>query len=102
MTYSKDAIDLETKIFPALSAARKFFVFKSNNLWSQIKTAGSAIYANRLYLELYKKNHPNRLAKNGEGMPKIIGDVFIHPSATVDPTAVVFKIYFLLYFFSIY
>ena len=78
MTYSKDAIDLETKIFPALSAARKFFVFKS------------AIYATRLYLELYKKNHPNRLAKNGEGMPKIIGDVFIHPSATVDPTAVVF------------
>lgn len=85
---ARDAINLEINIFPALSAARKLFVFKSNNLWSQIKTAGSAIYANRVYLELYKKNHPNRLAKNGPGMPKIIGDVFIHPSATVDSSAV--------------
>ena len=70
-----------------MSAARRLFVYRSTNLWSTIKTAGSAIYANRVYLELYKKYHPTRLAKNGEGMPKIIGDVFIHPSAIVDPTA---------------
>ncbi len=49
----------------------------------------SAIYANRVYLELYKKNHSTRLAKNGNGLPKIIGNVFIHPAATVDPTATV-------------
>ena len=49
----------------------------------------SAIYANRVYLELYIKNHPKRLAKNGEGLPRIIGNVFIHPSATVDPSATV-------------
>lgn len=112
VSHARDAINLEVNIFPALSAARKLFVYKTNNLWSQIKTAGfvhlfnillvllietnlkllnyrSAIYANRVYLELYKKNHPNRLAKNVDGKCKIIGDVFIHPSATVDATAVV-------------
>ncbi len=52
-------------------------------------TFSSAIYANRLYLELYKRTNQNRLAKNVEGSPRIIGDVFIHPSATVDPTATV-------------
>ena len=38
-------------------------------------------------MALYRKNHPSRLAKNGPGQPRIIGDVFIHPSAVVDPTA---------------
>jgi mannose-1-phosphate guanylyltransferase len=82
-------LNLEKKIFPALSSTKKFYVFKTENMWSSIKSAGSAMYANRVYLELYKRTNPNRLAKNGDGQPKIIGDVFIHPLATVDPTAVV-------------
>lgn len=49
----------------------------------------AAVYANRHYLAIYKSSHPERLAKNGEGLPKVIGDVFIHPTATVHPTAVV-------------
>ena len=49
----------------------------------------SAIYANRLYLELYNKYHPNRLSSNKKGFPIIIGNVFIHPSANVDGSAVV-------------
>ena len=57
--------------------------------WSQIKTAGSAIYANRHYLQLYHKQKQERLAVSGPDKPTIVGDVYIHPSATVDSTAVV-------------
>jgi len=51
--------------------------------------SSAAIYANRHYLELYHGSHPDRLAKNGTGKPRVIGDVFIHPSAQVHETAVV-------------
>lgn len=87
VNYARDTVNLENQLFPALCSTKKFYVYKTENMWSSIKSAGSAIYANRLYLELYKKTHPNRLAKNGDGLPKIIGNVFIHQSATVDPTA---------------
>jgi mannose-1-phosphate guanylyltransferase len=59
-----------------------FLIFRLDNLFR------SAIYANRLYLEFYKKTQPKKLAKNSEGTPKIIGNVTIHPTATVDPSAV--------------
>ncbi|RNA04386.1 mannose-1-phosphate guanyltransferase alpha isoform X1, partial [Brachionus plicatilis] len=88
VNYARDSIMIENKIFPILSSTKKFYVFKTENAWSSIKSAGSAIFANRLYLNLYKKFNLNRLAKNGDGQPTIIGDVFIHPSANVDPSAV--------------
>lgn len=73
-----------------------FFV-QVNNWWSQIKTAGSAIYANRHFLNLYKRMHLERLANRGtkdntdDGslICNIIGDVYIHPTASIDPTATV-------------
>jgi len=86
-SYTRDAVNFEINIFPALSSQKKLYVYKTEKMWSQIKSAGSAIYANRVYLEIYHKKHPKRLAKNGDGIPKIIGNVFIHPAATVDPTA---------------
>lgn len=57
-----------------------------NNWWSQIKTAGSAIYANRRFLDLYRRKSPKRLANN-DVLCTIIGDVFIHPTATIHSTA---------------
>lgn len=68
-----------------------------NNWWSQIKTAGSAIYANRHFLEMYRRTKLEPLAKQGikddtddnELVCNIIGDVFIHPSASIHPTATV-------------
>ena len=38
---------------------------------------------------MYHQTHPERLAKEKEGGPKIIGDVYIHPTATVHPSSVV-------------
>ena len=51
----------------------------------------AAVYANRHYLNIYRRTHPERLAQNGEGKPQIHGDVFIHPTASVHPSAVVSK-----------
>lgn len=66
-----------------------------NSWWSQLKTAGSAIYANRHYLELYRQKYPERLAAaQGTGDPPkydctIQPDVHIDPTAVIHPTAVV-------------
>lgn len=88
----------EKEILSPLAGTGRLFAFPVISWWSQIKTAGSAIYANRHYLELYRKTHPERLAKFGfEKEPEteakklhctIIPDVYIHPKATVHHTAV--------------
>lgn len=52
-----------------------------------MKSAGTAIYANRQYLASYRKHQIGRLAKNVEGELQIEGDVTIHPTAVVHPSA---------------
>ncbi|XP_055927034.1 mannose-1-phosphate guanyltransferase alpha-A-like isoform X2 [Argiope bruennichi] len=84
---AKDCISLEQDIVTPLASKGKVYAFHSTRWWSQIKTAASAIYANRHYLDLYLKTHPNWLAKNVPDGPFIIGNVFIHPSAKVHNTA---------------
>lgn len=69
------------------SSSPALFAYETRDFWRQIKSASATVSANRLYLENYGKNEPNLLASNGSG-PKIIAPVFIHPSAKVDPTAV--------------
>ncbi|XP_047225553.1 mannose-1-phosphate guanyltransferase alpha-A isoform X2 [Girardinichthys multiradiatus] len=83
-----EAIRLEQDIFTALAGQGRLYVYKTLSFWSQIKSAGSAIYASRLYLNQYHTTHPERLASNKEGAPKITGNVYIHPTANIDPTAV--------------
>jgi len=89
---SWEAIALEQDIIMPL-AGTNIYVYQSNRMWSQVKTAGSAIYANRQYLDMYRKRQPNRLAgylgKGEEAKPKIIGDVYIHPTAQIHPTCVI-------------
>uniref|UniRef100_A0A8C5C4C4 GDP-mannose pyrophosphorylase Aa n=1 Tax=Gadus morhua TaxID=8049 RepID=A0A8C5C4C4_GADMO len=82
------AIRLEQDIFTALAGQGKLYVYKTLSFWSQIKSAGSAIYASRLYLNRYHITHPERLACNQDGGPKISGTVYIHPTANIDPSAV--------------
>ncbi|XP_025047309.1 mannose-1-phosphate guanyltransferase alpha, partial [Alligator sinensis] len=45
-----EVIRLEQDVFTALAGRRALYVYKTDGFWSQIKSAGSAIYANRLYL----------------------------------------------------
>lgn len=78
----------------------------TRNWWSQLKTAGAAIYANRHYLALRQQrqrllqreslsNNPLpspvkcRLATPDPGGYSKIGNVYVHPSAQVHSTALV-------------
>ncbi|XP_062611541.1 mannose-1-phosphate guanyltransferase alpha-A-like isoform X2 [Saccostrea cucullata] len=83
-----EKIRLEQDIFVPMAGSGKLYVYHTDRFWSQIKTTGAAIYANRHYLALYQDWHRERLARNGELKPQIIGDVYIHPTADVHPTAV--------------
>ncbi|XP_066947377.1 mannose-1-phosphate guanyltransferase alpha-A isoform X2 [Macrobrachium rosenbergii] len=83
-----ESIQLEQDILMPIAGTGQAYVYSTDRWWSQIKTAGSAIYANRHYLQLYHKLKRERLAVNGPDKPSVVGDVYIHPSATVDPTAV--------------
>lgn len=99
---AKEAMWLEKDIIMPLAGTNQVRVYTTTNWWSQIKTAGAAIYANRHYLKLYNMTNPLRLAanynENGNGHAAtkdletkndFIGDVYIHPSASIHPTAVV-------------
>ena len=90
---------LERDVLPALAGTGKARVFKTSKWWSQIKTAGSAIYANRHYLSLYQSQSPDRLSKKSVKSPQIIGNVFVHPTAKVDCTAVVRSTFYKIEFF---
>lgn len=87
-TPSKEMIQLEKEIFVPLANTGKLYVHHTDRFWSQIKSSGAAIYANRHYLAIYHGTHPNWLASNGEGKPSVHGDVYIHPTAQVHSTAV--------------
>ncbi|XP_059134400.1 mannose-1-phosphate guanyltransferase alpha isoform X2 [Peromyscus eremicus] len=81
-------IRLEQDVFSALAGQGQIYVHLTEGIWSQIKSAGSALYASRLYLSRYQITHPERLAKHTPGGPRIRGNVYIHPTAKVAPSAV--------------
>uniref|UniRef100_A0A0K2USF9 Mannose1phosphate guanyltransferase alphalike [Megachile rotundata] n=1 Tax=Lepeophtheirus salmonis TaxID=72036 RepID=A0A0K2USF9_LEPSM len=85
---NREAIWLEKDILTSLAGTGLARVHQTSKWWSQMKTAGSAIYANRGYLNLYAELHPSRLTTNKENCPQIIGNVYVHPSANVHPSAV--------------
>lgn len=80
-----EVIRLEQDILSDLADSRQFFVLETKDFWRQIKTAGSAVPANALYLQKAMQMDSQELAKhNGT---TILQPVFIHPSANVDPSA---------------
>ncbi|KAF6361503.1 GDP-mannose pyrophosphorylase A [Rhinolophus ferrumequinum] len=70
-------IRLEQDVFSALAGQGQIYVHLTDGIWSQIKSAGSALYASRLYLGQYQLTHPERLAKHYLGGPRIRGT---HPA----------------------
>ncbi|KAF4519788.1 hypothetical protein B566_EDAN009040 [Ephemera danica] len=83
----KESIQLEQEVLMPLAGTSRAFAFTTNRWWSQLKTAGSAIYANRHYLQLFRKQkRTDRLLQSNS--PTVIGDVYVHPTASVHPTAV--------------
>ncbi|CEG73580.1 Putative Mannose-1-phosphate guanylyltransferase [Rhizopus microsporus] len=88
MSSSRDELRLEQDILRPLTESNNLYVHVTQEFWKQIKTAGSAIAANALYLESAACENSERLARNDRlDGPEIIGAVYIHPSAQVDPSA---------------
>ena len=81
---SKQVLRLEQDILSDLADSNRFFVHETKDFWRQIKTAGSAVPANALYLMKAFQNQSEELAKPSA---TILPPVYIHPTAQVDPTA---------------
>ncbi|KAI9665895.1 MAG: Proteasome subunit alpha type-2 [Bathelium mastoideum] len=79
-----EVIRLEQDILSDLADSRQFFVLETKDFWRQIKTAGSAVPANALYLQKAFQSGSEEIAKPSA---TILPPVFIHPTARVDPTA---------------
>lgn len=90
-----DYLSLELDILQQRSSQPHCFSYRTRGAWwCQVKTAASAIYANRQYLKQYKNSISNRRrpsmeTSNSARNCTIIGDVYIHPTATVDSSSVI-------------
>ncbi|KAI9876221.1 MAG: Proteasome subunit alpha type-2 [Pleopsidium flavum] len=79
-----EVLRLEQDILSDLADSKQFYVHETKDFWRQIKTAGSAVPANALYLQKAFQSQAEELAPPSAN---ILPPVFIHPTATVDPTA---------------
>ncbi|CAG9949391.1 unnamed protein product, partial [Clonostachys rosea f. rosea IK726] len=79
-----EVIRLEQDILGDMADSKQFFVYETKDFWRQIKTAGSAVPANALYLQraLQSRQRGARPAQRQHRAP-----VFIHPTADIHPTA---------------
>ncbi|KKZ68615.1 mannose-1-phosphate guanylyltransferase [[Emmonsia] crescens] len=79
-----EVLRLEQDILSDLADSNRFFVHETKDFWRQIKTAGSAVPANALYLQKALQSQSEEIAAPSAN---IVPPVYIHPTATVDPTA---------------
>lgn len=79
-----EVLRLEQDILSDLADSNRFFVHETKDFWRQIKTAGSAVPANALYLQKAFQAGSEELTPPSA---TIVPPVYIHPTATVDPTA---------------
>jgi mannose-1-phosphate guanylyltransferase len=63
------------------------YVYKTNDFWLQIKAAGMIIKCSEHLLALLRRSNPEQLLKTTTGGPYIVGDVLVHPTAKIDPSA---------------
>ncbi|KAL6699443.1 nucleotide-diphospho-sugar transferase [Trichoderma pleuroticola] len=80
----KEVIRLEQDILGDMADSKQFYVYETKDFWRQIKTAGSAVPANALYLQKAWQTGSEELAP---ASANIVPPVFIHPTADVHPTA---------------
>jgi mannose-1-phosphate guanylyltransferase len=82
-------ISLEKDVLIPLAGKHGMCLFETSDFFIQLKHAGLVTRFNEVLLQQYRKSSAELLAKPGDGKsaPLIVGDVFIHPSATVHPSA---------------
>ncbi|KAI1072726.1 hypothetical protein LB507_003414 [Fusarium sp. FIESC RH6] len=81
----REVIRLEQDILSDMADSKQFYVYETKDFWRQIKTAGSAVPANALYLQ--KAAQSESAGELATPSANIVPPVFIHPTATVHPTA---------------
>ncbi|EEB05866.2 mannose-1-phosphate guanyltransferase [Schizosaccharomyces japonicus yFS275] len=83
---SEDYLSLETDVLAPLCSdqTKPVYAYNTTDFWRQIKTAGSAVPANYLYL--HQALREGKLPKV-ETEATIIQPVYIHPSATIEAGA---------------
>jgi len=79
------AIRLEQDILVPLTAHRKVSYYETSEFWCQVKTANSAITANRLYLEDDLYRHSSHLSISTSCHTD--GAVFVDPKSVISGTA---------------
>ncbi|CAG0893429.1 unnamed protein product [Cyprideis torosa] len=85
----QESMSLESDVLSPFANSGRIAVFTTLRWWSQVKTPAATIYANRHYLTLYQKMHPERLPALSDKGPVLKGLCFIHPKAKVHATAVI-------------
>lgn len=63
------------------------YVYKTNDFWLQIKSAGMIIKCSEYLLTLVRRSNPEQLLKYNAPGPLVVGDVLIHPTAKIDSSA---------------
>ncbi|KAM7268182.1 hypothetical protein ACFE04_010348 [Oxalis oulophora] len=83
-----DFVRLDQDILSPLAGKKQLYTYETMDFWEQIKTPGMSLKCSALYLAQYRVTLPKILA-SGDGVKKakVVGDVYIHPSAKVHPTA---------------
>ncbi|XP_022738096.1 mannose-1-phosphate guanyltransferase alpha-B-like isoform X2 [Durio zibethinus] len=83
-----DFVRLDQDILTPFAGKKQLYTYETMDFWEQIKTPGMSLKCSALYLAQFRFTSPNLLA-SGDGTKNatIIGDVYIHPSAKVHPSA---------------
>jgi mannose-1-phosphate guanylyltransferase len=86
---SEEFLRLEQDVLMNICGDKHVYVYQTPDFWLQLKSAGMVVPCANHMLALIRTKHPEKLAKSGDGKtaPIIVGDVFIHPTAQVDPTS---------------
>lgn len=83
-----DFVRLDQDILSPLSGKKQLYTYETMDYWEQIKTPGISLKCSGLYLAQFRLTSPHLLASgDGTRSAKVVGDVFVHPSAKVHPTA---------------
>ncbi|KAF5182393.1 Mannose-1-phosphate guanyltransferase, partial [Thalictrum thalictroides] len=87
-TLPSDFVRLDQDILSPLAGKKQLYTYETLDFWEQIKTPGMSLKCSGLYLGLFQHTSPHLLAfGDGTRSSKIIGDVYIHPSAKVHSSA---------------
>ncbi|PON47595.1 Nucleotidyl transferase domain containing protein [Parasponia andersonii] len=81
-------VRLDQDILSPLAGKKQLFTYETRDFWEQIKTPGMSLKCSALYLAQFRFTSLDLLASgDGTRSAKIVGDVYVHPSAKIHPTA---------------